>query len=195
VEKERRENKRQEISGGLRGNEEETQSKPKQEQTKGKTNTEKTQEKEKSEKTQLNPITKEPEYKPEKLDHGYEYLDHTADVQFHSWGSTIEEAFEQQIVAMFGYITDLSTIEIDTNLVIEVSGQDLQNLLYVFMDEFLYRFATDLFVAKEVKINNFDRENFKIKATGRGENFIRGKHTGGTEVKVVFQVNIFSSPN
>ena len=42
---------------------------------------------------------------------GYEYLDHTADVQIHSWGPSVKEAFEQAAKAMFGYMTELDTIQ------------------------------------------------------------------------------------
>lgn len=43
----------------------------------------------------------------------YEYLDHTADVQLHAWGSTLEEAFGHVAECMFNYMTDLSVVEVD----------------------------------------------------------------------------------
>ena len=63
-------------------------------------------------------------------------------------------------------------------------GHDLDSLLFNFLDEFLFVFSTELIVSKEVEIVEFDRENFKIRAVGRGEPFDLEKHPQGTEVKV-----------
>ena len=47
---------------------------------------------------------------PKRPLYGYEYLDHTADVQLHAWGPTLKESFEQCAKAMFGYITELGKL-------------------------------------------------------------------------------------
>ena len=41
----------------------------------------------------------------------FEYLDHTADVQLHAWGRTLQESFEQVALCMFNYMTPLEGIE------------------------------------------------------------------------------------
>jgi len=120
-------------------------------------------------------------------------LDHTADVQLHSWGLTVIESFEEQIYAMFDYISELSTVEIDEKLgeqIVEVEGHDLESLLYAFMDEYLFQFCTELFIPKEVKIVEFNRNLFKIKSIGKGEKFNREKNAIGTEIKAITYSNM-----
>ena len=46
----------------------------------------------------------------------YGYLDHTADVQLHAWGSNLKEAIENVATAMFGYMTDIETVAMDVAL-------------------------------------------------------------------------------
>lgn len=117
---------------------------------------------------------------------GFEYLPHTADVQLHSWGENIEQAFEQVTVAMFGYMTELDRIDIERKEIVQVEGgTDLKSLLYKLMDEFLYLFCTENFVVREVKIIEFDRKNLSIRAQGMGETFKLSKHPQGTEVKAI----------
>eukprot|EP00042_Codosiga_hollandica_P050839 m.616307 g.616307 ORF g.616307 m.616307 type:complete len:112 (-) comp58166_c1_seq17:1376-1711(-) len=94
---------------------------------------------------------------------------------------------------MFGYMTDLETVEIDEakTVQVEVEGHDLQSLLYNLLNEFLFVFGSeDYFVAKDVKISVFDTTAFKIVATGRGEPFLIGKHPQGTEVKAITYSNM-----
>ncbi|KAJ8673656.1 hypothetical protein QAD02_004918 [Eretmocerus hayati] len=116
----------------------------------------------------------------------YEYLDHTADVQLHAWGDTLGEAFEQCSMAMFNYMTDLEKVEVKQVYHIEAEGHDLLSLLFHFLDELLFMFCAEPFlIAKRVKILEFDRENFRIKARAAGEEFQLGKHPQGTEVKAI----------
>ncbi|CAG2107446.1 unnamed protein product [Medioppia subpectinata] len=69
---------------------------------------------------------------------------------------------------------------------IECSGHDLHSLFYQFLDEFLFGFSAEpFFIARKVKILEFDRESHTIKARGYGETFNLDKHPQGTEVKAI----------
>ena len=121
---------------------------------------------------------------------GYEYLDHTADIQLHSWGLSLSEAFEQTAVAMFGYMTDLDSIEEQRTLEVEVSGHDLQSLMYNFLDEWLYQFSAETyFIPFKVNVTEWTKSEedgeIKVKALGLGETFDLQKHPQGTEVKAI----------
>jgi len=119
----------------------------------------------------------------------FEYLDHTADVQLHAWGTSLGRAFESVVLAMFGYITNLDSVKIDPELkptVITAKGRDMKSLLYNFMDEFLYIFSTEDLVFCDVEIVDIDSDTtFSIRARARGERFDLRKHPQGTEVKAI----------
>ncbi|BFZ11282.1 hypothetical protein BsWGS_14321 [Bradybaena similaris] len=122
----------------------------------------------------------------------YEYLDHTADVQLHSWGDDLKESFEQVATAMFNYMTtDYNTVDMKYAYEIEVSGDDLLSLLYQFLDQFLFVFSAEPFyIPRVIKITEFDLDTFKIKAQGFGEPFDISKHPQGTEVKAITYSNM-----
>lgn len=113
-------------------------------------------------------------------------LDHTADVQLHSFGSTLEEAFEQVGMAMFGYMTELETVDIREKHDIEAQSGDLDGLLFQFLDELLFLFSAEPFlICKKLRITEFNRETFTIKCSCYGEPFDLAKHPQGTEVKAI----------
>jgi SHS2 domain-containing protein len=113
-------------------------------------------------------------------------LDHTADVQLHSWGDTLIEAFEQNGMAMFGYMTEIETVDIKEKHEIEYQADDLDGLLYHFLDELLFLFSAEPFlICKKLKITELNLETFSIKCSCYGEAFDLAKHPQGTEVKAI----------
>jgi len=123
----------------------------------------------------------------EPVEKKFEYLDHTADVQLHGWGDTLEEAFEQTAMAMFNYMTHIDDVLPVRTVEVKAQGEHMESLLFNFLDEFLFLSSIDnFFMARQVKIVNFDREKMEITALGYGEDFDKSRHGGkGTEVKAI----------
>uniref|UniRef100_A0A4W5PU09 Protein archease n=1 Tax=Hucho hucho TaxID=62062 RepID=A0A4W5PU09_9TELE len=114
----------------------------------------------------------------------YEYLDHTADVQLHSWGDSLEEAFEQCAMAMFGYMTDTETVEPIDTVEVESEGDDMESLLFHFLDDWLFKFSADLFFIPRVRLPSMPHIVFHC-CCRWGEEFNLVKHPQGTEVKAI----------
>uniref|UniRef100_A0A3P9I8F8 Protein archease n=1 Tax=Oryzias latipes TaxID=8090 RepID=A0A3P9I8F8_ORYLA len=106
--------------------------------------------------------------------------------RIHSWGDSLEEAFEQCAMGMFGYMTDTETVEPLDTVEVESEGEDMESLLFHFLDDWLYKFSADLFfVPREIKVLHIDRMHYKIRSIGWGEEFSISKHPQGTEVKAI----------
>jgi SHS2 domain-containing protein len=124
----------------------------------------------------------------------YEYLDHTADVQLHSWGDSLKESFEQIAMSMFGYMTEIDKIEMKTEQEIEIlldAEDDILNLVFKWLDEWLFLFSAEpFFIPRKIDIIEFDAERGYIKAIGYGEQFDINKHPQGTEVKAITYSNM-----
>lgn len=109
-----------------------------------------------------------------------------SECRLHAWGDTLQEAFEQCGVAMFGYMTEIESVELKQCFKITASGDDIESLLFHFLDELLFLFSAEPFlVCGKLEISKFDLVDFEIDCLCYGEPFQLGKHPQGTEVKAI----------
>ncbi len=125
-------------------------------------------------------------------------LPHTADVQVHSWGASLPETMEQAVYGMFDVITRRDCLKEDAECLytVNVCGTTYSELLYNLLDELLFRFSVEPFVAvKRISITECvtDQSNTRLRATCHGESFSRHIHPCGTEVKAITKSNMFVS--
>ena len=114
---------------------------------------------------------------------GFEFQDHTADIQVRSWGSTLEEAFSQTAYSLMTIITPhLEKVEPQIDKFVSIEA-----VLFDFLSEFLYIFDVEELVFNTIDvfyIKNINSQYF-LKVFLKGEKFNINKHSIGTEVKAI----------
>jgi len=119
---------------------------------------------------------------------GFEFREHTADVQVRSWGSSLEEAFSQTAYSLMTTITpDLKKVAPKIEKKITIEAEDKEALLFDFLSEFLYIFDVNELVFSQIYVRSIEKinDNYKLRATLKGEKFDLDKHEIGIEVKAI----------
>lgn len=123
---------------------------------------------------------------------GCEYLDHTADVQLHAWGSSDVDAYAAAVVGLHAYMVDAPGVEATHSTTLEARAHDECSMIYAILDEALFLFASEGFVITRARVSQIDKaEAFDcgvIKVWGYY--FQHGVHPQGTEVKAITYSNM-----
>lgn len=96
----------------------------------------------------------------------FKFLEHTADIKFQAFGNSVEEVFENSALAMFSAMHEGKVKETKKKM-IEVKGDDLENLLYNFLEELLFLFDSEGFFLGKVDDLKISKDTVSKKQSGR----------------------------
>lgn len=98
----------------------------------------------------------------------FEFLEHTADIKFQTFGKSLEEVFSNSVLALFAAMYDG---EIQKKYIhqIKVRGKDLENLLYNFLEEFIFLFDSKGVFVSKVETIKFDLNLMEIDCVFSGD--------------------------
>ena len=115
----------------------------------------------------------------------WEHYEHTADIGVRGYGSMLEEAFEAVALGLFDVMVDVRKVEPRECREVEVEEEDLEALLYSFLEELLVLHDTEglVFGDVKVKIEKTDK-GYRLKAKACGEP-LSEKHEPKEEVKAI----------
>ena len=119
-------------------------------------------------------------------DRGFEFLEHTADQYVRAYGPDLKAAFEEAAKALFATMTDLGKIRPEEEVEIEVEGEDLQSLLYNWLEDLLVRFDVEGLLLREFEILEISGGGdgpYRLRARARGERFDPERHPQFVGVK------------
>lgn len=116
----------------------------------------------------------------------FKFFEHTADVKFQAFGSSLEEAFENSALALKEIIAGKMKVKTKIKRKLRVVGKDNESLLYNFLEEFLFMLDAKDFLFSKVKLKI---RNNKLEAEVKGDRASNYKFTN--KVKAVTYSEMF----
>ena len=114
---------------------------------------------------------------------GFEYFDHTADVGIRAWGATLDEAFAQAARGLIANMVELSDAKAVGEAHLELEAENIERLLFTFLDEMLDLFYAKMWVISDVQVALSG--DAKLVATLRGEAYNAERHGHVHEIKAM----------
>lgn len=111
----------------------------------------------------------------------FQYLNHTADMGFVARGKTLNEAFEEAAKALFSFMVDLKKVKPEKEVEIVVEGNDLESLLFNWLNELLFQAEHHRMLFSRFKIKSLS--SGKLEATLWGEEMNPKRHQVSNEIK------------
>lgn len=104
----------------------------------------------------------------------YTFLEHTADVKILVEEPTLDEAFKTAAMALKQTMAENVEVKSKITRIITLEENDINDLLYRFMEEFIYLLDADDFLMSEIidlEVNKDNEKNlFVLSATISGDN-------------------------
>jgi SHS2 domain-containing protein len=118
------------------------------------------------------------------LEGGFKFLEHTTDAEIEAFGRNLDETFENAGLATEETMVDLSSINPTLKRRIVIEGDDLESLLYSWLEALISLQDTDgmLFSKFSCKVSK-KTNGFNLKAVLSGEKFDPKKHEQKTAIK------------
>ena len=133
----------------------------------------------------------------------YKDLDHPADIQIHSWGNSLSEAFEDAAMAMTRFMCGDGLLYGEDMLTweeVSITACDMEALVHHFLDEILFLFSQGkVVVGFDRTIIDSQSRECTLTTVALMVDYNPTIHNNGSEVKAVtfsnLQVNVVNVPH
>jgi SHS2 domain-containing protein len=121
----------------------------------------------------------------------YRYLEHSTDAIVQAQGSSLEELFENSAMGLVNIMFDIDKVENRQSETIIASDENLENLLFDWLEKVLLKIFIDQIVLSRFSIRVFEKDKnleekrYFLEAQVGGEKVNYDKHNYKIEIKAI----------